>query len=102
MRHLHPGDRVAAFANGAFATHVTLTADQVVKLPPGMSCEAGATIPVAFLTAYFSLVVHAQLQADDEDATNDIAVRTAAVQNAQNNPAKPAPDIAASGPASST
>ena len=65
VRHLHPGDRVAAFANGAFATHVTLTADQVVKLPPGMSCEAGATIPVAFLTAYFSLVVHAQLQADE-------------------------------------
>jgi len=30
--------------------------------------------------------------ADDDDDTNDIAVRTAAVQNAQNNPAKPAPD----------
>jgi hypothetical protein len=30
---------------------------------------------------------------DDEDSTNDVALRTAAVQAAQNNPAKPAPDI---------
>jgi phthiocerol/phenolphthiocerol synthesis type-I polyketide synthase C len=65
VRHLRPGDRVAAFANGAFATHVVLEADQVVKLPPGMSCQAGATIPVAFLTAHFSLVVHAQLQRNE-------------------------------------
>jgi phthiocerol/phenolphthiocerol synthesis type-I polyketide synthase C len=65
VRHLRPGDHVAAFANGAFATHVMLEVDQVVKLPPGMSCQAGATIPVAFLTAHFSLVVHAQLKRNE-------------------------------------
>ncbi len=62
VRDLRPGDRVAAFAAAAFATHVTVAADQVAKLPAGMSCAAGATIPVAFLTAYFSLVTQAKLR----------------------------------------
>jgi hypothetical protein len=36
VHHLRPGDRVAAFAAAAFATHVTVAADQVAKLPPGI------------------------------------------------------------------
>jgi phthiocerol/phenolphthiocerol synthesis type-I polyketide synthase C len=62
VRHLQPGDRVAAFAAAAFATHVTVAADQVAKLPTGITYEAGATIPVAFLTAYYSLVTLAKLK----------------------------------------
>jgi hypothetical protein len=64
--HLGPrsttGDRVAAFAAAAFATHVTVDANQAVKLPAAISYEAGATIPVAFLTAYYSLVTQAKLK----------------------------------------
>ena len=62
VRHLRPGDRVAAFAAGAFATHVTVAADQAAKLPDAMSYESGATIPVAFATAYYSLITQAKLK----------------------------------------
>jgi acyl transferase domain-containing protein/NADPH:quinone reductase-like Zn-dependent oxidoreductase/NADP-dependent 3-hydroxy acid dehydrogenase YdfG/acyl carrier protein len=62
VRRLQPGDRVAAFATAAFASYVTVAADQVAKLPAAMSYQAGATIPVAFLTAYYSLVTLAQLK----------------------------------------
>ena len=62
VRHLRPGDRVAAFAAAAFATHVTVSANQVAKLPPAISYESGATIPVAFATAYYSLVTQAKLK----------------------------------------
>ena len=61
VRHLRLGDRVTAFAASAFATHVTVPAAQAAKLPPRISCEAGATIPVAFLTAYYSLIIKAKL-----------------------------------------
>lgn len=62
VRNLRPGDRVVAFAKSAFATHVTVPAGHVVKLPSSLICEAAATIPVAFLTAYYSLEVLARLQ----------------------------------------
>jgi len=62
VRDMKPGDRVAAFASSAFATHVTVAADQTAKLPDTISFEAGATIPVAFMTAYYSLVTQAQIK----------------------------------------
>jgi len=62
VNHLRPGDRIAAFAAGAFATHVTVAADQTAILPAPMSFESGATIPVAFMTAYYSLVTQAKLR----------------------------------------
>ncbi len=55
------GDRVLAFAGSSFATHVTIKAEQAMKLPEKLSCEAAATIPVAFFTAYYSLVTLAKL-----------------------------------------
>ena len=65
VRHLKPGDRVTAFAASAFATHVTVPASQAAKLPAGISCEAGATIPVAFLTAYYALITQAKLAREE-------------------------------------
>ena len=50
------GDRVIAFAPHAFASHVVAPAFAVTPLPGGMTFEAASTIPVAFLTAYYSLV----------------------------------------------
>jgi phthiocerol/phenolphthiocerol synthesis type-I polyketide synthase C len=61
VRHLQPGDRVCALASSAFSTHVTVPAALVATLPDGLSFEAGATIPVAFLTAYYSLAWQAKL-----------------------------------------
>jgi phthiocerol/phenolphthiocerol synthesis type-I polyketide synthase C len=59
---LKPGDRVAALASSAFATHVTVPAALAAKLPEALSFEAGATIPVAFLTAYYALAWQARLE----------------------------------------
>ena len=61
VQHLQPGDRVCALASSAFSTHVTVPAALVAKLPNELSFEAGATIPVAFLTAYYSLAWQAKL-----------------------------------------
>jgi len=49
-------DRVIAFASGAFASHVVVPARAAIRLTREMSFEAAATLPVAFLTAYYSLV----------------------------------------------
>ncbi|WOJ90537.1 type I polyketide synthase [Methylocapsa polymorpha] len=59
------GDAVLAFAGGAFATHVTVASKMASKVPEGMSPEAAATIPVAFLTAYYALITCARLQRDE-------------------------------------
>lgn len=56
------GDAVVAFVAGGFASHVVAPAFAVSRLPPGLSLEAAATVPVAFLTAYYSLVHLAKLQ----------------------------------------
>jgi acyl transferase domain-containing protein/NADPH:quinone reductase-like Zn-dependent oxidoreductase/acyl carrier protein len=50
------GDRVVAFVPRAFASHVVAPAFAVSGLPSGLSFEAATTLPVAFLTAYYSLV----------------------------------------------
>jgi len=49
------GDRVVAFVPRAFASHVVAPAFAVGHLPGGLSFEAATTMPVAFLTAYYSL-----------------------------------------------
>jgi len=61
VRGVKIGDRVIAFAKGAFATHVIVPQIAVAPLPSGISAEAAATIPVAFLTAYYGLVVCGRL-----------------------------------------
>ena len=50
------GDRVVAFVSGGFTSHVIAPAFAVSVLPPQLTFEAAATLPVAFLTAYYSLV----------------------------------------------
>lgn len=53
---LAAGDKVVAFVSGGFASHVVAPAFAVTRLPAGLSLEAAATLPVAFLTAYYSLI----------------------------------------------
>jgi NADPH:quinone reductase-like Zn-dependent oxidoreductase/NAD(P)-dependent dehydrogenase (short-subunit alcohol dehydrogenase family)/acyl carrier protein len=52
---ISPGERCLAFAPAAFAQHVVVPEFAVAKLPDSISAAAAATIPVAFLTAYYSL-----------------------------------------------
>jgi len=59
---LKPGDRVIAFASSCFASHVTTNAGSAAQIPDHMSFEEAATIPTAFLTAYYALEHLARLE----------------------------------------
>lgn len=58
---LREGDRVMAFAPAAFATHVTIPAQVAMRVPEGVDLAAAATMPVAFITAWYALVHQARL-----------------------------------------
>ncbi|KAI0015978.1 ketoacyl-synt-domain-containing protein [Xylariomycetidae sp. FL0641] len=61
-----PGDRVAALTpRGAFATLARTPAALAFKLPRDTSAEAGATLPLAYGTAYHALLELARLREDE-------------------------------------
>ncbi|RAH97668.1 fatty acid synthase [Acuticoccus sediminis] len=60
-----PGDSVLAFAPQSFASHVTVTAQSVIPRPAELAPEAAATMPVAFLTAFYALIELARLEEDE-------------------------------------
>ncbi len=62
VAHLKPGDAVMGFGRESFATHSTADARVFTRVPDGISTVAAASIPVAFLTAWYSLVHMAQIQ----------------------------------------
>ncbi|MEK8017790.1 MAG: SDR family NAD(P)-dependent oxidoreductase, partial [Candidatus Parabeggiatoa sp.] len=49
------GDEVMAFTEGSFSRYVTTSASSVVPKPAHLTMEEAATIPVAFMTAYYAL-----------------------------------------------
>ncbi|MEV7560914.1 SDR family NAD(P)-dependent oxidoreductase [Streptomyces sp. NPDC089795] len=55
VTHLRPGDRAMGLALGAFGTEVRGDGHLMTKLPDTLTYEEGATIPLAFLTAYYAL-----------------------------------------------
>ncbi|KAK4161309.1 hypothetical protein QBC43DRAFT_97854 [Cladorrhinum sp. PSN259] len=60
------GDRVVCLtSNGSFKTYARAHVDTVAPIPPNMSFAEAASIPVAYLTAYYSLVETARLQAGE-------------------------------------
>ncbi|KAJ0161416.1 Lovastatin diketide synthase LovF [Colletotrichum tanaceti] len=61
---LRPGDRIAALTikHGAYATRTRTTAANVMPMPPNMSFEDASTLPLAYCTAYYSLVEQARLR----------------------------------------
>src|SRR3954471_3592169 len=57
------GDRVMGLVGGgAQAEYVVVHQDEALPIPAGLSFEAAAAIPEAFLTAYDALVTRARLQ----------------------------------------
>lgn len=62
VKSLKVGDHVVALAPSAFSTHVVVPAVMAARVPDGLSSEDAATIPVAFLTAYYSLLRLAKLR----------------------------------------
>jgi acyl transferase domain-containing protein/NADPH-dependent curcumin reductase CurA/acyl carrier protein/ubiquinone/menaquinone biosynthesis C-methylase UbiE len=79
------GDRVVAFASSCFASHVTTDADSVNVIPTWMNFAEAATIPTAFLTAYYALDHLADIQAGESILIHGAAggVGIAAVQIAK-------------------
>src|SRR5207253_4431337 len=79
------GDAVLALCAASFSQYVTVNAIQVVHKPDILSHRAAATIPVAFLTAYYGLHHLGQIKAGDRvlihAATGGVGM--AAVQLAQ-------------------
>ncbi len=61
---LAPGDRVVAFtSSGGFAEVAAVDADHVLPLPDNVAFDAGAGLPMNYLTAHFALVVRGHLEA---------------------------------------
>ncbi|MCC7417053.1 MAG: SDR family NAD(P)-dependent oxidoreductase, partial [Acidobacteria bacterium] len=62
---LSVGDRVIAIASEAFRSHVTVPSAFVVRAPRRLSLSEAATIPSAFLTAWYALVHVARIRRGD-------------------------------------
>jgi acyl transferase domain-containing protein/NADPH:quinone reductase-like Zn-dependent oxidoreductase/NAD(P)-dependent dehydrogenase (short-subunit alcohol dehydrogenase family)/SAM-dependent methyltransferase/acyl carrier protein len=79
------GDAVVAIAPGGFAAYVTVPAEWVASKPARMSFTEAATIPVAFVTAHFTLNHLAKIHAGDRVLIHAAAggVGLAAVRLAQ-------------------
>ena len=79
------GDEVIAVASGSFGAYVTADARAVVPKPAAFSLGQAATIPIAFLTAYYSLHHLAKLSRGERVLIHAAAggVGLAAVQLAQ-------------------
>ena len=85
VQDLTVGQRVVAIASNSFSHYVTVHQSMVIPAPEGLSLEAAATIPVAFLTAHYSLVPLAQLKPGERILIHAAAggVGQAAIQIAQ-------------------
>ncbi|MBN1122610.1 MAG: acyltransferase domain-containing protein, partial [Anaerolineae bacterium] len=84
--HLQVGDEVlTGFALGSLGSHVIARADLVYRRPEGMTPQEAATLPIAFLTAYYGLIRLANLQPGERVLIHSAAggVGQAAVQLAK-------------------
>ncbi|MDJ0649138.1 MAG: SDR family NAD(P)-dependent oxidoreductase [Xenococcaceae cyanobacterium MO_188.B19] len=79
------GDRVIAIAPGSFSSYVTVDANLVIPYPSSLSFAEAATIPTAFLTAYYCLHHLAAIKPGDKVLIHSAAggVGLAAVQICQ-------------------
>src|SRR5262249_40936138 len=59
------GDRVFGCGFGCFATRVVTPAHMVARGPVGMSFEAAATVPIAYLTALYALQELGEIKAGE-------------------------------------
>lgn len=61
VESLSVGDRVCAMTLGAYGTFAHCRATSAVAIPSGVRMEVAATLPVIFCTAYYGMVVLANL-----------------------------------------
>lgn len=88
VSRLRVGDEVCALlAAGGYASHVTVSEQQVAKLPKGLTLAQGAALCEAFATAWFNLYEVARIQPQERLLLHAGAssVSLAAMQLAQHN-----------------
>lgn len=64
VKHLAQGDQVVAFTTSGFSNHVKVPEFAVAKIPDNQDLVAAATLPVAFITTYYSLIHLGNLRKD--------------------------------------
>lgn len=62
VQGLSPGDRIATFGPGAFATTMILPESRCIKIPDCLTLEDAAVMPLAFATALHGLCDLGNLQ----------------------------------------
>jgi myxalamid-type polyketide synthase MxaB len=82
---LKVGDKIIAIASGSFSNYVTVNANLVIPKPTSLSFTEAATIPTAFLTAYYCLHHLAEIKPGDKILIHSAAggVGLAAIQIAK-------------------
>jgi len=80
------GDEVMAIADQSFSEYLNINSLLAIPKPESLDCNEAATIPVTFLTAYYTLVHVVQLQPGEKVLIHAAAggVGLAAIQIAQN------------------
>ena len=83
--NINVGDRVMAIASGSLAKYVTVNQALVALKPPHLTITEAATIPVTFLTAYYTLHQLAKIKTGEKVLIHSGAggVGQAAIQLAQ-------------------
>ena len=69
--HLRKGDRVMAIGPGCHRTTVITTEDLCQRIPDSLSFQQGASIPLAYCTAYYALVATARLKKGESVLIHD-------------------------------
>ena len=67
------GDRVMGRCVGAFAQLAVMEAAEAMAMPPSLSWEAGAALPLTFLVAFDMLVLQGRLRAGDWLLVNGVS-----------------------------
>ncbi len=71
VRHLKKGDRVMTIGPGCHRTTVVTTEDLCQRIPDSLSFQQGASIPLAYCTAYLALVATARLKKGESVLIHD-------------------------------
>ena len=85
VTNFKPGDEVIAVADHSFSQYLVVNSQLAINKPASFSLIEAATIPVTFLTAYYTLVYVAKLQPGEKVLIHAAAggVGLAAIQIAQ-------------------
>ncbi|MEN9871589.1 MAG: hypothetical protein RLZZ171_2581, partial [Cyanobacteriota bacterium] len=85
VTNFKPGDEVIAVAENSFSQYLVVNSQLAINKPASLSLLEAATIPVTFLTAYYTLVYVAKLQPGEKVLIHAAAggVGLAAIQIAQ-------------------